>query len=275
MVEINEDNTIKLNLASQETKKDDSMAKPKKPKITFKGDIEELKAIVKNAGLKGQWETSSDNNIQYRFNSSLGGILVWYLKGTLLFQGKDSDKTFHENLYNALSQNRTDETSLRSINQKSVFVVHGHDRDSRDQLELILHKLGISELVILQNTAGSGLTIIEELEKEIGKHNKTNHFGIVLLTPDDYGYPKYKSDNEREPRARQNVVLEMGMLLSSVGRENVVILQKGNLERPSDVQGIIYLPFNEHVKEIIPKLASRLTKAGFAISPDGISKASS
>jgi predicted nucleotide-binding protein len=48
-----------------------------------------------------------------------------------------------------------------------VFVVHGHDAVAREQLELILLKLGLDPFV-LANTGGGGLTIIEALEAEIG-----------------------------------------------------------------------------------------------------------
>lgn len=120
-----------------------------------------------------------------------------------------------------------------------------------------------------------GLTIIEALEKEIGQKPDQARFGIVLLTPDDMGYAKRDGDSHAAPRARQNVVLEMGMLISAVGRPNVSILKKGHLEVPSDASGILYLPFNDHVKETVPKLASRLREVGFALDPEAISNASS
>ena len=116
--------------------------------------------------------------------------------------------------------------------------MHGHDATSREQLELVLHKLGLQPFV-LQNTDGGGLTIIESLEKMIGK-NAASSFGIVLMTPDDVGYSKKDGDAESKPRARQNVIMEMGMLLSSLTRSRVAILQKGFVEHPSDTSDIIY-----------------------------------
>ena len=38
-------------------------------------------------------------------------------------------------------------------------------------------------------------------------------------------------------RARQNVILELGMLLVRLGRKRVAILHKGSLELPSDITG--------------------------------------
>ncbi|WP_373781493.1 TIR domain-containing protein, partial [Glaesserella sp.] len=137
-----------------------------------------------------------------------------------------------------------------------------------------LHKLGI-EPFVLQNTSGGGLTIIEALEKEIGQNPTDVMFGIVLLTPDDMGYVKNSKPENAEPRARQNVVLEMGMLLSSIGRRRVAILKKGHLEVPSDASGILYISFNEHVKETVPKLVERLNEAGFKMTTENVSRASS
>ena len=156
---------------------------------------------------------------------------------------------------------------------QKIFVVHGHDSNSMEQLELIIHKLGLFPFV-LQNTAGGGLTIIEELEKEMGPKTGAAKFGIVLLTPDDMGYAVADGKNSEQPRARQNVVLEMGMLIAAMGRANVAILKKGHIEVPSDAQGILYISFNNHVKETVPKLVDRLTKAGFNLDSSCITAAS-
>jgi predicted nucleotide-binding protein len=95
-------------------------------------------------------------------------------------------------------------------------------------------------------------------------------FGIVLMTPDDVGYAKAKGSESALPRARQNVVLEMGMLIASLGRERVAILKKGEIEIASDAQGVIYISFDRHVKETVPKLAQRLRGAGFTLDEDRV-----
>jgi predicted nucleotide-binding protein len=157
---------------------------------------------------------------------------------------------------------------------KKIFIVHGHDSTAREQLELIIHRLGLDPFV-LQNTGGGGLTIIEALEQEIGPSPGSARFGIVLLTPDDVGYAKSETVEKSQPRARQNVVLEMGMLIAALGRSHVAILKKGYIEVPSDAQGIIYISFAEHVKESVPKLVDRLSAAGFSLNAAAITKASS
>jgi predicted nucleotide-binding protein len=83
---------------------------------------------------------------------------------------------------------------------ENIFIVHGHDTEARDQLELALHRLGL-EPFILMNTSGGGRTIIEALEGQIGR-DYSSDFGIVLLTPDDVGYAKRDGVERAEPRAR-------------------------------------------------------------------------
>ncbi len=149
--------------------------------------------------------------------------------------------------------------------------MYGHDHISREQLEFILTKLGINHTKVTNNT---GMTIIETLETNISKI----HAGIVLLTPDDYSINKLDFEkNENNPkelellitkRARQNVILEMGMLLASLGRENVIVLRKEETEIPSDISGVFYLSYKEHIKETLKPLVERLEKIGFKINKE-------
>ena len=141
-----------------------------------------------------------------------------------------------------------------------VFVVYGHDIAVREELELILRRVKTNP-IILQNIPGKGDTLIEKLE------SLTNvDFACVLLTPDDIGAAKCKPKDLR-PRARQNVVLELGMVLSRLGRPRVAILVKGDaIEKPSDIDGLIYIPFDEKVSEAAIELAATLQDAGFNIN---------
>jgi predicted nucleotide-binding protein len=88
----------------------------------------------------------------------------------------------------------------------------------------------------------------------------------VLATPDDEGHRAGHTD-EKSFRARQNVVLELGMLLSTLGRRKVAILLKeqGRMERPSDIQGLIYIPFKDDVKDARVLLAKEMVAQGYQI----------
>jgi predicted nucleotide-binding protein len=47
-----------------------------------------------------------------------------------------------------------------------------------------------------------------------------------------------------KPRARQNVVLELGYFIGRLGRERVCALTRGDIELPSDFGGVVYEPFD-------------------------------
>lgn len=145
-----------------------------------------------------------------------------------------------------------------AVKEPKVFVVYGHDTQARDQLELLLLRMNIKP-VILGNVTPDGKTIIEALIASTDVP-----YAVVFLTPDDEGH-RINASEEKKPRARQNVVLEMGMFLSKLGRERVAILHKGNLELPSDINGLIYIPFTHSIQEAKNRLAASLQKAGFYI----------
>jgi predicted nucleotide-binding protein len=240
----------------------------------FKGTIEELKALVAAAGISGKW--TDDGHGKHTFRSGDDGVLNWWPStATVNLQGSREAKARLERVVSADSaplpgtQTATHSRPARKL--QHIFIVHGHDSEARDQLELALRRLGL-EPFILMNTSGGGKTIIEALEGQIGR-DFSSDFGIVLMTPDDFGYSKKDGKDKAEPRARQNVVLEAGMLLSSLTRSRMAIVVKGHLEMPSDLQGIIHLAYNEHVKEIVTKLCQRLKEAGFNLDPTQIAAA--
>lgn len=248
------------------------------------GNLEDLQTHIVGCG----FTVLSVDTIEHghSIRTAEGALVNWFPStGTVSVQGKPVPKKRLQEAWSdynnvsgatALAERPAvgGAQSTEAPTNKKVFVVHGHDAASREQLELVLHKLGLDPFV-LPNTGGGGLTIIEALEREIGPNEGQARFGIVLLTPDDLGYAKKDGPEKAEPRARQNVVLEMGMLVSAIGRARVAILKKGHLEVPSEANLILYLPFNDHVRETVPRLADRLRDAGFVLNPQKITLASS
>lgn len=256
--------------------------------MKHQGSLDDLQTQIRGCGFTIASVENIENGHCIRTNE--GAVVNWYPRtGTVSIRGRPDPKRRLEEAWSQYAGQgigtelgRVGEATalpyrnasiIATTTHKKVFVVHGHDDASREQLELVLHKLSLNPFV-LANTAGGGLTIIEALEREIGPKEGQARFGIVLLTPDDLGYAKKDGPDKTEPRARQNVVLEMGMLISAIGRANVAILKKGHLVVPSDAQGILYIPFNDHVKEVVPKLVDRLRAAGFVLSPQAITSAS-
>jgi predicted nucleotide-binding protein len=235
--------------------------------IEFDGSTDDLKALVAGSGITGEW--SGDSGGKSTFRGKRGGVLnYWENTGRIQCQGPADKKAALEALFNEglppapKSAPAPDEPSVEvSGGPTRIFIVHGHDGAALEQLELVLRRLKLDPY-ILQNNDGQSRTIIEALEQHIYKDTA---FGIVLMTTDDYGYSKTASETERQHRARQNVILELGMVFASLGRNRMVILKKGTLEMPSDIGSILRLDFNEHVKEVATKLAQRMKSAGVVI----------
>ena len=157
-------------------------------------------------------------------------------------------------------------TSVESADAP-VFIVYGHDTGARDNLELLLRRMGL-EPIILANLPAAGDTIIEKLERYLGEHGNVG-YACVLLTPDDQGH-KAGVQEETKYRARQNVVLELGMVLARLGRPRVAILHKQSVDLPSDIAGLIYIPFQERVDEVKTALFKELQSAGYKPRADAL-----
>jgi predicted nucleotide-binding protein len=240
-------------------------------KLTFLGTPEEWRALLESTDFSGEWLDKGTNGLHFRLRT--GPTIVRWQTGTVVVQGKEPTRSEIEDTLRALIDPPHATAASTSSAKKSsqIFVVHGHDKKSRDELELALRRLGL-EPFILMNSSGGGKTIIEALEGHIGR-DYSSSFGIVLMTPDDRGYAIADGESKIEPRPRQNVVLETGMLLASLTRQRMALLVKGHLELPSDLNGVLYLGFNEHIREVLPKLVTQLKEAGIPVNEAKLAEA--
>jgi len=213
---------------------------------------EQIISIVTKNGLTITSDKRMPNNYGDALRLSNGCIVNIFDKGTIQYQGKNC-----EQVKSLIESSNT----MNSIQNRKIFVVYGHDLVARTQLEAMLRRWDLEPLILDQLGSG-GMTIIEKLEEYISQAN----FGIVLATPDDIGYAK-NDESSKMFRVRQNVVLEMGMLLAKLGRARVAILLKNteDMERPSDIQGLIYIPFTDKVDETALSLAKELGSNGYTI----------
>jgi hypothetical protein len=117
-----------------------------------------------------------------------------------------------------------------ALRPRKVFIVHGHDDGAREAVARFLERLGF-EAIILHERANQGRTVIEKVEA----HGDVG-FAVVLLTPDDEGCVK---GDTLVPRARQNVILELGYFIGRLGRKRVCALKRGDVEIPSDFGGVV------------------------------------
>lgn len=144
--------------------------------------------------------------------------------------------------------------------KRKVFIVHGHDEGAREMVARYLEKIDF-EAIILHEQANRGRTVMEKVEA----HGDVG-FAVVLLTPDDEGR---KLNGIFEPRARQNVILELGYFIGRLGRAHVCALTRGAIELPSDFAGVVYEPLDGNWRNA---LARELEDAGFEIDWKKVSR---
>jgi predicted nucleotide-binding protein len=144
---------------------------------------------------------------------------------------------------------------------RKVFIVYGHDEKALKETEGMLLRWGLQPLILGQ-LPSEGKTIIEKLEH----YRDGVGFAVVIATPDDEGYEKGNA-GAKLFRARQNVVLELGMMLAVMGRPKVAILMKSDvdMEKPSDIQGLIYIPWKDGVADGAVLLAKEMHSQGITI----------
>ncbi|KRB23795.1 hypothetical protein ASE05_13070 [Mesorhizobium sp. Root172] len=133
-----------------------------------------------------------------------------------------------------------------------MFIVHGHDNGTKESVARFVTRLGY-EPIILHEQANKGRTIIEKFRDEADSIG----FAIVLMSPDDELVSGMK-------RARQNVILELGFFLGRLGPSNVAALVRGDVETPSDFDGVIYTKVDDSgIWKVL--LAKELKAAGYLI----------
>lgn len=160
-------------------------------------------------------------------------------------------------LYEKPSKPFTTEKQKTTAVGNKVFIVHGRDEGIKQTTARFLEKLGLKPL-ILHEQPNKGQTIIEKFEDY-----SSVAYAVVLLTPDDLG--KQNPDSSAlSPRARQNVVFELGFFLGKLGRERVCSLYKEGIEIPSNYGGVAYIPFDEAGAWKL-SLARELKEAGLDI----------
>ena len=125
-----------------------------------------------------------------------------------------------------------------SRNTNEIFVIHGRDNETKVTIARFLEHLYLKP-IILHEQPNQGRTIIEKFEQ----HAQVG-FAIALLTPDDVGAHQEDARNLK-PRARQNVIFEFGYFIGRLGRNRVCALTKGDVEIPSDYNGVVYIPLDD------------------------------
>ena len=139
-----------------------------------------------------------------------------------------------------------------------VFIVHGHDDRPKLILSNFLYGLGLKP-IILHEQPNKGRTIIEKFEQ----YASSVRYAFILLTSDDLGCTK--GERNLRPRARQNVILELGFFMGKLGRDRVCCIRTKDVEIPSDYHGVIYLAYQQSIQECFHDITRELHTAGYNV----------
>jgi predicted nucleotide-binding protein len=150
---------------------------------------------------------------------------------------------------------------------RRVLIVSGRNRKAHRELQLWLKELHLDAVVMEAHSTQGSATAAEALETAMA----TCGTAIVLATPDDEGRLVVDEDGRQlrpgqnqklQPRARQNVVLELGMLWGHLGRERVVLLIEKSVDIGTDTAGFMTIRFTDDVRTAFEDRRKRLQAMG-------------
>lgn len=135
-----------------------------------------------------------------------------------------------------------------AVRADKIFIVHGRGGLEHQVAHWVGQVTGL-RTTLLSEEAHRGRTILEKFLA----HSEFARFAIVIMTGDDHGSNRMPMDSPEQrdgalaalqPRARQNVVLELGFYFGRLGRENVAVLADEAIEVPSDLAGLGVIPID-------------------------------
>jgi predicted nucleotide-binding protein len=232
-----------------------------------------------------EWEEQTDDELELPTQFEQAKLYVYDIYKRVAENGKDGYQlafnyfptrnsnindqinTFNEQLLPFLAEALNDiidanpehEDQPKKVQGNTVFIIHGHDGHLMTEVQLLLHRAGVNNIV-LHEQADKGRNIIEKLIEETVSAN----YAIALLSPDDLLYDGTK-------RARQNVILEIGYFLGKLGKSRVRLLKKGDVEIPSDLSGILYENYDESGSWKI-KICKELQAVGIFVDLEAVVK---
>jgi predicted nucleotide-binding protein len=126
-----------------------------------------------------------------------------------------------------------------AVSGAPIFIVHGSDTLRAERVARTVNNATGRDTIILREQPNLGQTLLEKFEQ----HATSASYAVVVLTPDDEG--GREGHGQHNLRARQNVIFEMGYFYGVLGRGRVSVLLYQGVEKPSDIDGIAYIDFDD------------------------------
>lgn len=160
-----------------------------------------------------------------------------------------------------VSNIETEDIDRAPIIKNRIFIVHGHDDAMKQTIARYLEKLKLDPIILGEQPSGGVKSILEKIEE----YSDVN-YAVVLLSPCDEGHEK--GHKNLTPRARQNVIAELGYFIGKLGRNHVSIVKNGDLEFPSDFLGNYYIDYSNSNWRVC--LFQELKAFGFKIDANNL-----
>lgn len=222
-----------------------------------------------------QWKNTTSEFISRAFDSNSSNVGKFNRAGVPFMTTLGAEQSYYDELrrdslngkiailkscidqLEAMAEAPLPSTSTPPTNSR-VFLVHGRNEGIRESVARFLESLGLP-VTILHEQPNMGRTIIEKFEdySDVG-------FAVVLLTGDDKGGLVTDAAKSYRPRARQNVILELGFFLAKLGRERVCTLYESGVEVPSDFSGVVFVELDPNRRWHL-ELARELRAVGFEV----------
>lgn len=152
---------------------------------------------------------------------------LFYGREQLERLGRDIDQVLEIRANSELSQ-----PAARAAKElRRIFVSHGRSNDWREVQAYIEKDIGLATLELAQE-ASAGQTIIEKLESNAAACDGA----VIVMTGDDM-------DDEGKARVRENVMHEIGYFQAKYGRSRVCVLHEDGVTIPTNLGGVVYVPF--------------------------------
>jgi predicted nucleotide-binding protein len=153
--------------------------------------------------------------------------------------------------------------TMAGASPTKVFIVHGRGSGPKYEVAHLLRQLEL-EPIILHDRPNKGRTLISKFQDESADIG----FAVVMMTPDDVGGLAGK---KLKPRARQNVIFELGFFIGKLGPNRVCALVSDEIEKPSDFEAVVYVEYGANTGWKT-ELARELHAAGIDIDMNKLVK---
>jgi predicted nucleotide-binding protein len=136
-----------------------------------------------------------------------------------------------EYLLEVWESRNTADSSTRGPSLLHVFISHGRSTEWREVQAFIEKDLETPTLELAQEP-NRGRTVLQKLAEESNRCS----YAVIVMTGDDMsGFDP--------PRARENVIHEIGYFQGRYGMDHVCVLYEEGTNIPTNIQGLAYLPF--------------------------------